>query len=84
MARWRGTRPAVCPDCDGVLVQRRDDRESVVRERLAVYRQRTAPLIDYYRNRPTFRSVEGSLTEDEVAAAVADAAHGGSAVRRTA
>ena len=79
-----GNPPAVCPDCDGVLVQRRDDRESVVRERLAVYRQRTAPLIDYYRNRPTFRSVEGSLTEDEVAAAVADAAHGGSAVRRTA
>lgn len=79
-----GTPPSSCPDCDGALVQRRDDRESVVRERLSVYRQRTAPLIDYYRNRPTFRSVDGSLTEDEVAAAVADAAHGGSAVRRSA
>ena len=79
-----GTPPSSCPDCDGALVQRRDDQESVVRERLSVYRQRTAPLIDYYRNRPTFRSIDGSLTEDEVAAAVADAAHGGSAVRRTA
>ncbi len=78
------TPPSECPDCGGALVQRRDDQESVVRERLSVYRQRTAPLIDYYRNRPTFRSVDGSLTEDEVAAAVADAAHGGSAVRRTA
>ncbi len=79
-----GDPPSSCPDCDGALVQRRDDRESVVRERLAVYRQRTAPLIDYYRRRPTFRSVDGSVTEDEVAAAMADAAHGGSAVRRTA
>ena len=79
-----GTPPSSCPDCAGALVQRRDDHESVVQERLSVYRQRTAPLIDYYRNRPTFRSVDGSLTEDEVAAAVADAAHGGSAVRRTA
>ena len=75
--------PAVCPDCGGGLVQRRDDRESVVRERLAVYREQTAPLIDYYRERPTFRSVDGSLSRDEVAAAVADAAHGRS-VRRTA
>ena len=75
---------AECPDCGGTLAQRRDDRESVVRERLAVYRQRTAPLIDYYRRRPTFRSVDGSLTEDEVAAAVADAAHGRAIVRRTA
>ena len=79
-----GTPPSSCPDCDGALVQRSDDQESVVRERLSVYRQRTAPLIDYYRKRPTFRSVDGSLTEDEVAAAVADAAHGGSAVRRSA
>ena len=79
-----GIPPSSCPDCDGALVQRRDDSESVVRERLSVYRQRTAPLIDYYRKRPTFRSVDGSLTEDEVAAAVADAAHGGSAVRRSA
>ncbi len=75
--------PAVCPDCGGGLVQRRDDRESVVLERLAVYREQTAPLIDYYRNRPTFRSVDGSPGPDEVAAAVADAAHGRS-VRRTA
>ena len=79
-----GTPPSSCPDCDGVLVQRRDDQESVVRERLSVYRERTAPLIDYYRNRPTFRSIDGSLTEDEVAAAVSDAAHGVSAVRRSA
>lgn len=79
-----GIPPVECPDCKGVLVQRRDDRESVVRERLEVYRERTAPLVDYYRDRPTFRSVDGGRTEDEVAAAVAEAAHGRSVERRTA
>ena len=75
---------AVCPACNGALVQRSDDREPVVRERLAVYREQTAPLIDYYRERPTFRSVDGGRTEDEVAAAVADAVRNSSTVRRTA
>ena len=79
-----GRPPEVCAACGGALVQRRDDREAVVRERLAVYRRRTAPLIDFYRDRSTFRSVDGGLTEDSVAAAVADAAHCRSAVRRTA
>lgn len=79
-----GIPPSACLDCDGALVQRSDDRESVVRERLAVYRRQTAPLIDYYRDRPTFRSVDGGRTEDEVAAAVAEAAHGRADVRRSA
>lgn len=79
-----GIPPAECPDCGGALVQRSDDRESVVRERLAVYRRQTAPLIDFYRDRPTFRSVDGGRTEDEVAAAVAEAAHGRPDVRRSA
>ena len=30
------------------LIQRDDDREETVRERLSVYRDQTAPLIDYY------------------------------------
>ncbi len=30
------------------LIQREDDREATVKERLAVYRRQTKPLIDYY------------------------------------
>ncbi|GAB6068051.1 adenylate kinase [Methylothermus subterraneus] len=33
------------------LIQRDDDREETVRKRLEVYRQQTAPLIDFYRRR---------------------------------
>jgi adenylate kinase len=50
----------VC-DRDGVkLVQRDDDRESVVAERLREYDRRTFPLIEYYRTRARMIPVDGN------------------------
>jgi adenylate kinase len=57
---------ATCHDCGGPLIQRKDDEEAVVRNRLKVYREQTAPLIDYYQDRPTFCSVNGSQLFDAV------------------
>jgi len=37
----------VCDKCQGKLVQRSDDNEEVVKERLRVYHSQTSPLIDY-------------------------------------
>ena len=71
--------PERCRQCGGTLVQRVDDNESVVRDRLRVYHHRTEPLVDYYRNRPTFRQVNGAQLPDQVAAELAaaiDGAHG--------
>jgi adenylate kinase len=52
--------PGVC-DRDGVaLVQRDDDRESVVAERLREYDRRTFPLIEYYRTRARMIPVDGN------------------------
>jgi adenylate kinase len=62
-----------CHKCGGVLQQRTDDNESVVRDRLKVYRINTAPLVEYYRARPTFRAVDGAQAPDAVAAALAEA-----------
>jgi adenylate kinase len=45
------TPPAVegkCDRCGGTLVQRKDDKPETVRHRLEVYRDQTAPLIDWY------------------------------------
>jgi len=39
---------SLCDHCGERVIQRNDDKEEVVRQRLAVYRERTAPLIDYY------------------------------------
>jgi len=64
---------ATCQRCGGRLVQRSDDDDAVVRERLKVYLRRTKPLVEYYHRRATFRSVNGSYSPDRVAADLAAA-----------
>ena len=56
-----------CQRCGGHLIQRADDSEAVVRERLKVYHRATEPLVNYYRGRPTFRIVNGAQAADVVA-----------------
>jgi adenylate kinase len=62
-----------CAKCGGALIQRRDDNVEIVRERLRVYDRDTQPLVEFYRVRPTFRSVDGDQTPDAVAADLAAA-----------
>ncbi len=62
-----------CVRCGGPLQQRADDNEAVVRERLKVYHRNTAPLVEYYRERPTFRAVDGAQPPEGVAEALAAA-----------
>lgn len=62
---------ALCRKCGGHLQQRADDDQAVVRERLKVYRLQTQPLVDFYRERPTFRQVFGAQPLDRVEAEVA-------------
>lgn len=56
-----------CKQCGGTLVQRTDDNQDVVLERLRVYQQATRPVLDYYRERPTFRIVNGAQAPERVA-----------------
>jgi adenylate kinase len=75
---------ATCSKCGGALVYRSDDNDRVVLERLRVYAESTKPLVDYYRDRPTFRTVNGAQAPDMVAqeleATIADAARTGTGV----
>lgn len=50
---------SVCPECDGELYQRDDDKPETVRNRLKVYYEQTAPLIDYYRESSLLYTVDG-------------------------
>jgi adenylate kinase len=59
--------PTRCRRCGGLLVQRIDDNVEVVRERLKIYHRQTEPVVEYYRLRPTFRSINGSQPADRVA-----------------
>jgi len=50
---------AQCEACGTTLVQRDDDRAETVSKRLAVYRDQTRPLLDYYRTRGLLISIDG-------------------------
>jgi adenylate kinase len=67
------TEPLRCRRCGGPLVQRADDNDAVVLERLKVYHRQTEPLVEYYRTRPTFRSIDGAQGAERVAADLAAA-----------
>ena len=49
-----------------LLRGRADDQESVIRERLRVYREKTAPLIGYYRERGLLREIDGNRPVEDV------------------
>lgn len=58
--------PGVC-DMDGeVLVQRPDDTEEVFTERMRVFAEQTAPVIDHYRGLGRFEEVNGERTVAQV------------------
>jgi adenylate kinase len=64
--------PGVC-DVDGSeLFQREDDKAETVAERIRVYREQTAPLIAYYRQRGKLVEVDGDQPIDEVTDAIVD------------
>jgi adenylate kinase len=57
-----------CRKCGGPLVQRDDDSAAVIRDRLKVFTNQTAPLVDFYRGRPTFSLINGLQAPDQVTA----------------
>lgn len=57
----------VCDICGGAeFVHRADDRPEAVATRLAAYRNQTAPLLPYYRDRGILRTVDGMADINEV------------------
>jgi adenylate kinase len=62
--------PGRCDHDGGELIQRPDDREDVIRERLAAYERQTRPLIDYYRRQGALVDVDGGQPVEAVTRAV--------------
>ena len=61
---------AVCDECGGDLIQRDDDTEDTVRDRLRVYEENTAPVVQHYRDEGVLVEVDGEGTPDEVFEAI--------------
>ena len=56
----------VCDGCGGDLVQREDDNEESVRNRLNVFDENTQPVIDGYESHDGYVAIDGERTPDEV------------------
>eukprot|EP00792_Barthelona_sp_PAP020_P011358 TRINITY_DN5280_c0_g1_i1.p1 TRINITY_DN5280_c0_g1~~TRINITY_DN5280_c0_g1_i1.p1 ORF type:complete len:215 (+),score=35.64 TRINITY_DN5280_c0_g1_i1:131-775(+) len=50
---------AVCDKCSGPLYQRADDNEETVSNRVNVYMNETAPLIEYFGNQDKIADIDG-------------------------
>jgi adenylate kinase len=57
---------AVCDHCGGEVYTRDDDREEAIQKRLHVYREQTAPLIDYYRKKGLLIDVDARPAVEQV------------------
>ncbi len=63
----------VCDKCGGELYQRDDDTEATVRNRLAVYRKQTEPLIEYYDRSGVVVRIDGAQEAEKVFADIREA-----------
>ena len=56
----------VCDVCGDNIIQRKDDVEETVKERLDVYERQTQPLIDFYKEKNLLSTVDGTKAINEV------------------
>ena len=58
-------REGLCDKCDGPLFVRQDDLPETIRERLRVFREKTAPVVEYYAEKGLLERISGSLDPEE-------------------
>src|SRR5215471_550472 len=63
-------REGVCDDDGTSLIQRKDDSEEVISERLKTYERQTLPLVDHYRRQGRLFELNGELPVEQVTAEV--------------
>jgi len=60
------TKEDVCDHCGGEVYIRDDDKPEAVQKRLEVYREQTAPLIDYYRQKGLLVDIDARPMVDQI------------------
>jgi adenylate kinase len=60
----------VCDKCSGELYQREDDKPEAIKERLAIYRAETMPIVGFYEDKGVLVKVDGAGTPDNVVAQI--------------
>ena len=65
-----------CAACGDTLIQRDDDKAETVLNRLTVYHNQTAPLVDFYRERGLLKVIDGAQDMDTIFASIMDIVRG--------
>ena len=65
---WDDKQDDICDECGGHLFQRDDDKEEVVRHRLEVYQEQTAPLVQFYADEGILVGIDATGPVEEVTA----------------
>ena len=56
----------ICDICGGELYQRDDDKEAAIKNRIAVYKKQTEPVLDYYKKKGLLADIDGEREIEEV------------------
>jgi adenylate kinase len=62
----RPSKEGICDKCNGELIQRKDDTEETVLNRISVYQEQTEPLIEYYTKKGIIVNIDGEKPITEV------------------
>lgn len=62
----------ICDMCGSGIVQRKDDSEETVKERIDVYEKQTQPLVDFYKSKDQLFVVDGTQSIDHVNMVISD------------
>ena len=65
-----------CAACGDTLIQRDDDKAETVLNRLTVYHNQTAPLVDFYQKRGMLKVIDGAQDMDTIFASIMDIVRG--------
>ncbi len=57
---------SACLDCGGELYQREDDKKSTIENRIKVYEENTAPLVEFYRSKGKLVEVGGMGEPEDI------------------
>ena len=55
-----------CDSCNGEIIQRKDDKQEIIKERLEVYASQTQPLVDFYKKENLLLTVDGTSDIEKV------------------
>ncbi|MCT4544404.1 MAG: adenylate kinase [Vallitalea sp.] len=62
----------ICDSCTGELILRDDDKEETVLKRLDIYHKQTSPLINYYEEKNTLVTVDGTKNIDDITKSIVE------------